>query len=136
MNDTCSPGGHPHSDKPNWKPADNADDYLSNCNAGLETYSDRRMAELFGCSRIDLWRAKRIAELPEELFERLLTGGIGSSKALAAAAHVLSGADMAAETECCPHCGGVLRRRAHISEKAARIIDAWLAQQETARAGE
>jgi hypothetical protein len=65
----CSPGGHPHSDQPNWRPADTIVDYLANCREGLEEYSDRKAAKLWGISRAELWRWKLIGELPEDLFE-------------------------------------------------------------------
>ena len=71
MQHPCSPGSHPHSDRPNWEPAETANDYLRNCREGLEAYSDRRMAKLLGWSRAHLWRAKLMAEIPEDLFERL-----------------------------------------------------------------
>jgi hypothetical protein len=34
-NDTMLPGEHSHSDRPNWRPAETADDYFSNCKEGL-----------------------------------------------------------------------------------------------------
>ena len=49
-----SPGSHPHSDRPNWRPAETADEYLRNCREGLEQYSDRKFARLTGMSRIGL----------------------------------------------------------------------------------
>ena len=54
QNQPGPPGSHPHADQPNWKPADNADDYLRNCEDGLEKFSERRFAKLFGASRIEL----------------------------------------------------------------------------------
>ena len=59
MSDTL--GSHPHADQRNWQPADNIDDYLRNCREGLETYSDRRVAKLWGVSRAWIWRAKLVA---------------------------------------------------------------------------
>lgn len=70
MQHPCSPGSHPHSNRPNWEPAETANDYLRNCRDGLEAYSDRRMAKLLGWSRAHLWRAKLMAEIPEDLFDR------------------------------------------------------------------
>ena len=52
-----------------WKPAENANDYFRNCQEGLETFSERKFAKLAGMSRIELWRAKMMAEIPELLFE-------------------------------------------------------------------
>ena len=38
-----SPESRPHSDRPNWQPAQTAEDYLRNIDDGLEDYSERRM---------------------------------------------------------------------------------------------
>jgi hypothetical protein len=61
-----SPGSHSHSDRPNWRPAENADNYLRNCQEGLEEYSERRLAKLMGIPRAQLWRWKLMADIPEE----------------------------------------------------------------------
>jgi hypothetical protein len=66
--DTGSPGSHGR----NWSPAETLEDYLRNCEEGLETRSERRVAKLMGVSRAELWRWKMMAELPEDLFEALL----------------------------------------------------------------
>jgi hypothetical protein len=124
---TCSPGSHTHSDRPNWRPAETVDEYVINCREGLENYSERRMATLLGMSRVHLWRAARMAELPDDLFERLLAAGVRSTKALAAVAHMLAKANNVAEVERCPHCGEVLRVRKHINVKAIEVVRQWLA---------
>ena len=31
-----SPGSHPHSDRPNWRPAETVEEYLNNVREGLE----------------------------------------------------------------------------------------------------
>jgi len=72
MTDDGSPGSHPHSDRPNWQQAETIADYARNIREGLEEYSDRRAAKLLGRSRIHVYRAKLMAELPNALFERLL----------------------------------------------------------------
>lgn len=90
MSGTCSPGSHPHSDRPNWQPADTIGDYLTNCREGLENFSERRAAKLFGVSRAELWRWRLMAEIPEDLFERLLKAcKKPSTKALAAIGQAL-----------------------------------------------
>ncbi len=103
---------------------------MRNCQAGLETYSDRRMAELMGVSRAHLWRTKLLAELPEDLFERLLTerrtaGRMPSLKGLANVALALRG-NMKVEAEHCRHCGGLLRLRERASAKTSRVVVQWL----------
>jgi len=127
-----SPGSHPHADQPNWRPADNLHDYLQNCREGLEEYSERRVAKLFGVSRAEIWRWKLMSELPEDLFEALLKAKRrASSKSLAAVALALRGAGNQADTERCPHCGGVLRIRARVSSDDVKIVNAWLADRGT-----
>jgi hypothetical protein len=107
----------------NWQPATTIGDYLRNCREGLEEYSDRRAAKLMGCPRIQLYRAKLMAELPDDLFEELLAAGVTSSKALAQVALALKRDDpRAADVEHCPNCGGVLRIRHHVNLKALKAI--------------
>jgi hypothetical protein len=55
-----------------------------------------------------LYRAKLMAELPDDLFEMLLDAGVNSSKALAQVAKALKEDDpFAHDDERCPHCGGL-----------------------------
>jgi 8-oxo-dGTP diphosphatase len=108
MTDDGSLGSHPHSDWPNWQPAETIDDYARNIREGLEEYSDRRAAKLLGRSRIYVYRAKLVAELPDTLFERLLDADVVSSKTLANVALVLRRNDpRSADVERCPHSGEV-----------------------------
>ncbi len=128
-----SPGSHPHSDRPNWRPAETANDYLRNCDDGLETYSERRMAKLLGVSRTALWRWKMMAEIPEELFERLLTEAnhVPSTKELANIGRALNGHGPSHDAEHCPHCGEVLRVRGRWRPGTAKIVNDWLKEQAT-----
>ena len=123
-----SPGSHPHSDRPNWQPAETANDYLRNCDEGLEAYSDRRMAKLLGVSRASFWRWKLMAEIPEELFERLLARSDHkfSTKELANVARALNGHGPSHDAERCPHCGEVLRVRGRWRSSTAKIVNEWL----------
>ena len=116
---------------PNWQPATTVDDYIRNCREGLEEYSDRRFAKLMGWPRVQVFRAKLIAEIPKALFERLMADDSGvriSTKALADIALALRRGRDWADIERCPHCGEVLRVRYHISKAARRVIAAWLAE--------
>jgi hypothetical protein len=129
----CSPGSHPHADQPNWRPADNPWDFYRNCQEGLETYSERRIAKLFGISRVEAWRWKLMAELPDDLFEELLKSGIkASSKSLAAAALLLKTGpyELTEPAELCPHCRGVLRVRLRVPREYIRIIARWVCEPE------
>jgi hypothetical protein len=92
--DLCSPGSHPHSDRPNWSPAATIEEYLDYCAEGLETYSDRRAAKLLGVPRSHVQRMRLAAGVPEDLFERLLSarragGLVLSLKTLAAVGKAL-----------------------------------------------
>jgi hypothetical protein len=131
-NSKCSPGSHPHSDRPNWRPAETIDEYFENCRDGVEKYSERRVAKLMGMTPIEAWRARVAAEIPEALFEhimqehRRLDFSI-SLKALAQVALALRrGKNDAAEVQCCPHCGGVLRIRALVSKQLLEVVNQWL----------
>lgn len=113
----------------NWQPADNIKDYLRNCREGLEDYSDERAVRLLGWSRMKLWRVRKARQLPDELFELLIgQDKIPSWRELAAIAGTLYQGDPACDTERCPHCGEVLRRRRRFSQAAARIVSGWLDQ--------
>jgi hypothetical protein len=50
--DDGSRGSHPHSDRPNWRPAETYDEYVSNCQEGLEEWSERRAAKLLACPEL------------------------------------------------------------------------------------
>ncbi len=125
-----SPGSHPHSDRPNWRPAETAKEYVSNCQEGLEAYSERRMAKMLGVSRARLWRWKLMAGIPEELFEHLLveTDHVPSTKELANVGRALNGRGPAHDAEYCPHCGEVLRVRGRWRSSTARIVNQWLSE--------
>jgi hypothetical protein len=132
---TGSPGSHPHTDQPNWRPADTYEEYIVNCREGLETYSERRVAKLLGMSRIHLWRAHMMAAIPDDLFELLMVAGrrnprILSSKALASIGQMFTrDVDNVAEVEHCPHCGGLVRIRPRVNAKLARVVADWLRDQ-------
>ena len=121
-----STGSHPHSDRPNWQPAETIEDYIQNCNDGLETYSERRAAKFMGISRAALWRMKQICNIPEALFERLIEADPPpSARQLANIGRALKG-QPSGEAEHCPHCGGLLRIRSGFSDELAKIADDWL----------
>ena len=128
-----SPGSHPHSDRPNWQPAEIAEEYLRNCREGLEVYSDRHMAKLLGISRAHLWRWKLMADIPEELFERLLaeSNHVPSTSELANVARALNGRGPSHDAEHCPHCGKVLRVRSRWRPGTAKIVNEWLSEKAT-----
>ena len=127
------PGSHPHSDRRNWQPAETIEDYVRNADEGLEEYSDRRAAKLMGVSRAWIWRAKLMASLPKDLFDRLLDDGRGrghmpSTKELANIARALQGKGESADVECCPHCGEVLRVRGRWRAETAKVVNKWLSE--------
>ena len=79
-------------------------------------------------SRTHLWRAKLIAEIPEELFERLMDRAdhVPSTKELANIGRALHGHGPAHDVERWPHCGEVLRMRGRWRSSTARIVNEWL----------
>src|SRR6266436_4994905 len=102
-----SPGSHGR----NWSPAETIDDYVRDCKEGLETYSDRHAATILGWSRMQVYRAKLMSEIPADLFEALLAQDEPPApRQLGSIALALRGHD-AAESERCPHCGALLRVR-------------------------
>jgi hypothetical protein len=129
--DHCSPGSHPHADRPNWQLAETIDQYIENCREGLEEFSDRRAAKLLGWKPIEVWRAKMVAAIPDDLFDVLLDQSpVPSIKALAQIGYAWErGGNAFAEIERCPHCGGVLRKRPLISNKFVAVINQWLSKQ-------
>jgi hypothetical protein len=131
ISDGGSHGGNPHADRPNWRPAETIDEYMSNCREGLEDYSDRRAAKLVGMTRIQLYRAKLVAKLPNELFELLLKERL-STRAMAQVALALRrGENTKAEACVCPNCGHVLSIRGLVSKRVVSIVNAWLSGQTT-----
>ena len=71
----AEPPDAPRGAIPNWPPAETIDDYIRNCSDRLEEYSDHRAARLLGWPRIEVWRAKLMAELPPELLSGCLKPG-------------------------------------------------------------
>ncbi len=127
-NSSGSPGNHPHSDRPNWQSAESIDEYLRNCQEGLERFSDRRAAKIMGISRTSLWRWQLMATIPEDLFERLLSQSdhCPSTKELANVARALQGEGDSFDVETCPHCGGVVRIRGRWRASTAKVVNDWL----------
>lgn len=123
-------GGSPGSHGRNWAPAETIDDYLRNCREGLEPYSERRAAKFFGWSRMQMYRVMLVVRIiPNDLFDALIEQRpkVPSWRELAKIARALSG-EAVTETECCPHCGAVLRVRS-ISATSAAIVTKWLSEQ-------
>jgi len=109
--DDCSPGEHPHSDRPNYTAAD----YLEMCRTGEAVYSEAEVCRLLGWSRAHLWRVLFMASVPEEIFEETLAAMHADGKPMSTTRFVdmLKRRMGKARTyvERCPHCGGVLRKR-------------------------
>ena len=133
MRDQVRPGAHPHSDRPNWQPAETIEDYFQNIHEGLETFTEKRVAELLGTGRKAVWRSRMMGYIPEGLFERLLSLGIPLSVSELASIGQLYrdvGGDgyerkKIREVERCPHCGEVLRVRLKIRPSTREAIKQW-----------
>ena len=79
-----------------------------------------------------------MANIPEDLFERLLASREGeerppSSRELASVGAALTGKDPAFEVERCPHCGEVLRVRGPWRDSTANIVNDWLKTRQTSQ---
>ncbi|MCS3742601.1 MULTISPECIES: hypothetical protein [unclassified Rhizobium] len=120
---TGSPGGHPSGRNRNWKRAENFEEYIANLEAGLEPYSERRLAGHLGVSRVWIWRAKQIASIPPKLQEFLMDKGFGPRR-MVDAAQALNGGRLG-EISRCPHCGGIIRRRIRLDPDLAGEIVAF-----------
>jgi len=68
-----------------------------------------------------------MAEIPEDLFDRLLEAGVHSDRALANVGQALQRGNTA-DVERCPHCGGVVRVRQAVDERARDVVNAWLSE--------
>jgi hypothetical protein len=122
------PGEHPHSDRPNWRPAETLEEYLLNVREGLEKHSVERLTKLLGMGRTHSWRARQMGYIPDGLFERLLKARVGGTKQLAqiGLAFRRDEGNRPAEIELCPHCGEVVRVRWLVGTKARKVIQQWI----------
>jgi hypothetical protein len=85
------------------------------------------MAKLMGWSRTHAYRVHLMGQLPDDLFEALVTSRpVPSTREFAAVALTLQGRHRF-ETQHCPNCGHLLRVRAGFSVRTARTVDRWLA---------
>ena len=126
--DAALPGEHPHSDRPNWRPAETVEEYSRNVEEGLEKASVERLTKLLGMGRMRSWRARQMAEIPDGLFYRLLKGDFKGTKQLAQIGLALRRGDgnHPTEIERCPHCGEIVRVRWLVGTKARKIIQQWI----------
>jgi len=70
--------------------------------------SERDIAAITGMSRRKIWQAKKIAEIPEEEFERMVeSDNPPTVTGLLDVAHQRAGSSRR-EQKTCPHCGGDL----------------------------
>jgi hypothetical protein len=128
---TCSPGSHPHTDRPNWRPGETLDEYMRNRHEGLETFSKRRVAKLIGWTRVDIWRATLTADIPEDSFELLvLASDPPSPRELANVALTLRDNHESTDIERCPHCRTVLRVRGRLRKTTREVLQRWLIARE------
>ena len=129
--DAVLAGEHPHSDRPNWRPAETVEEYFRNVEEGLEKASVERLTKLLGVGRMRSWRARQMAHIPAGLFDRLLRGlrgGVHGTKQLAqiGLAYRRGEGNQPAEIERCPHCGEIVRVRWLVGSKARKIIQQWI----------
>src|SRR5215468_10011635 len=121
--DKMLPGEHPHSDRPNWRPAETVEEYLLNVREGFKKHSVERLTKLLDLNRTRSWRARQMAHIPAGLFDRLLRGlggGVHGTRQLAqiGLAFRRGEGNQPAEIERCSHCGEVVRVRWLVGAKA------------------
>jgi len=139
--DRMLPGEHSHSDRPNWQPEDEFNEYWNKVRDGKEKFSNKRYAEeVLGMSRAAWWRCRLMADLPEGLIQYIcqkVTDGkikkVPGARTMARLALALRrGENLKPEIERCPHCGEVLRERRVVNDNLRDIVVQW-AEEEKAR---
>jgi hypothetical protein len=126
---TGSPGSHPHSDRPNWRPGDDdADELLRQkiADALRDGKSERHLAKLLELPRTTLWRGKKLAAIPDGLYERLAYAHVGRKAMIYIGRYCETGELPGVETERCPHCGHKLRVRAVGIRRAIDVLNKWI----------
>jgi hypothetical protein len=104
---------------------------MRNCHEGLETFSQRRVAKLIAWTRVDIWRAMLITDIPQELFELLLASDDPPSpRELANVALTLRDNHESTDIERCPHCRTVLRVRGRLRKTTREVLQRWLIARE------
>ena len=126
MEEEVLPGEHPHSDRRNWRRAETPEEYLANCREGLERYSDKRFAQILGEPRIYVHRARAVADIPKDLFERLVDEGPPSETMMAYIGQAIREGVWPEDIDACPCCGHVLRKRHRVSERYRDFVNEWL----------
>ena len=124
--DKMLPGEHPHSDRPNWRPAETVEEYLLNVREGLEKHSVERMTKLLDMNRTHAWRARQLTYIPEVLFGRLARAGIRTRQLAQIGLAFARDGNQPAEIERCPHCREVIRVRWLIGRRAQKVIQQWI----------
>jgi hypothetical protein len=127
--DDGSPGSHPHSARPNWRPGDDdAEELLLQkiVDASRDGKGERQIAKLLGVSRMMFWRGKKLGAIPEGLYERLAEAGIGIKAKIWIGRFCETGELLDAEVECCPNCGHRLRARTKDIRRAIDILNKWI----------
>jgi hypothetical protein len=106
----CSPGEHPNQDRRNFR----LEDYLAMCRAGEAAFSVAEAARVMGVSRASLYRWMWLASVPAAEFEaavaHVMGRGLTSTTAVVDEIKRRTG-KARVYSECCPHCGGVIRTR-------------------------
>ena len=106
---TCSPGEHPHADRPNFT----LEDYFRMVQGGEAEFSLSEVARLLGGSRMTVHRWMNFASITADEFEAVLDDFRAKGKALSttAVSDEIKRRTGLARTyeERCPNCGHVLR---------------------------
>ncbi len=88
-----------------------------------------RWCELTEFTRKEVWTQRRLAEIPDDLFDMLdeLHPPLSVTQLAYVGLFLSGGGDHLDAMERCPHCGKATRYRYRISEAAAKVVNEWLA---------
>jgi hypothetical protein len=119
-----------HPDRRNWRPGDDdaADElqFQKLQDAIRDGASERAISKLLGLNRARMWRAKMIANIPDELFDRLSAARVGRREIVGVGRALKDGELLRSDVECCPNCGHRLRLRPAIKQSTMKIVADWM----------
>jgi hypothetical protein len=124
--------GSPGSHLRNWQPGDDDAEELmlqKIADALRNGESERHLAKSLQVPRSMLWRGKKLAAIPEELYARLTSASprIGIKAMIYIGRFCETGELPNVETEYCPHCGHQLRVRSVKGiRQAIDILNKWI----------
>jgi hypothetical protein len=121
--------GFPGSHLRNWRPGDDdADDLLRQkiADALRDGKGERHIAKLLDVPRMRFWYGRKLAAIPDGLYERLADARVGRKAMIYIGRFCETGELPQVERECCPNCGHELRVRVKGIRLAIGIMNKWI----------